>query len=155
VGVAPVVASGAEPAGGRSSHAAEARDAGSIETRSAPAADRLEETADRVEERADRAPARRAPAPPESQADARGSVERVGTKGDRGLADALVTARVKTALVGEEALEGSDINVDTDSRGAVTLAGRVPSEAARKRAIDVAKTVEGVNRVEDTLKVKP
>jgi hyperosmotically inducible protein len=48
----------------------------------------------------------------------------------------------------------SDIDVDVKN-GVVTLQGTVPSEAARARAIAVAKANDGVKNVVDQLKIAP
>jgi hyperosmotically inducible periplasmic protein len=67
--------------------------------------------------------------------------------------DAYILSRVKGRFVGVDVLKGSDINVDVDKH-VVTLKGSVPSEAARARAIDIAKRTEGVHDVVDRLTVK-
>ena len=67
--------------------------------------------------------------------------------------DAWITTKVKWFFLGEDALKGSDINVDTASK-VVTLKGTVASEAGRRRAIQLASTTEGVTRVVDHLTIK-
>jgi len=52
----------------------------------------------------------------------------------------------------EKSLEDSDINVDVKN-GAVTLKGRVQTEAGRARAVEVARSTAGVKSVNDTLKI--
>jgi osmotically-inducible protein OsmY len=49
-------------------------------------------------------------------------------------------------------LRASSINVDTNNH-VVTLKGAVPTEAARDKALAIAKEVEGVNKVVDSLTV--
>jgi osmotically-inducible protein OsmY len=49
-------------------------------------------------------------------------------------------------------MRASSINVDTNDH-VVTLKGAVADEAARAKAISLAKEVEGVNRVVDKLQV--
>jgi osmotically-inducible protein OsmY len=66
--------------------------------------------------------------------------------------DAWITTKVKTSFVGEDALKGSDINVDTDNH-VVTLHGTVKTAAGRDRALEIAKTTEGVNRVVNKLTI--
>jgi len=68
--------------------------------------------------------------------------------------DAYILSRVKSRFVGVDVLKGSDINVDCDKK-VVTLKGTVPSEAARARAIDLAKHTEGVHEVVDHLTIGP
>jgi hyperosmotically inducible protein len=68
--------------------------------------------------------------------------------------DPLVTAKVKTRIIKDDLLDKSDINVDTDKDGLVTLKGTVPSEAAHARALELARSTEGVRQVVDRLAVK-
>ena len=79
--------------------------------------------------------------------------EGAGKVGDE-TSDAYILSRVKTRFAGVDVLKGSDINVDCDNK-VVTLKGTVPSEAARARAIDIAKRTEGVRNVVDRLTVGP
>lgn len=66
------------------------------------------------------------------------------------ISDRWITTKVSWFFVGEDVLDGSDINVDTDNR-VVTLKGRVPSQAARVRATALARQTEGVRDVRDEL----
>ena len=68
------------------------------------------------------------------------------------MTDGWITTRVNSRFVNEDLLKGSNINVDCDNR-VVTLKGTVPSEAARARALDIAKHTEGVHEVVDRLTV--
>ena len=68
------------------------------------------------------------------------------------ITDAWITTKVKWFYLGDEALKGSSINVDTSNR-VVTLNGSVPSAAARTRAIDLANDTDGVLKVVDHLKI--
>jgi hyperosmotically inducible protein len=68
--------------------------------------------------------------------------------------DGYILTRVKSKFVGVDLLKGSDINVDADKQ-VVTLRGTVTSEAARARAIALAKETEGVNSVIDRLTIAP
>jgi hyperosmotically inducible protein len=70
------------------------------------------------------------------------------------ITDAWITTKVKTQFVGEDALKGSDINVDTNDH-VVTLKGTVASEAGRTRAVAIAKATKGVTRVVDDLTISP
>ena len=70
------------------------------------------------------------------------------------ITDAWITTRVKSKFVGEDLLKGSDINVDTNDH-VVTLKGTVMSAAARARATEQAKEVEGVHKVVDRLTIGP
>jgi len=66
------------------------------------------------------------------------------------ITDAWITTKVNWFFVGEDALKGSDINVDTADH-VVTLKGTVKTAAGRTRAVSLAKNTEGVRRVVDQL----
>ena len=74
--------------------------------------------------------------------------------GQNPVKDGWITFKIHSAYVPEAALEGSDIDVTTRA-GVVTLAGTVPSEASRARAIAVAKATDGVKSVTDSLRLAP
>jgi hyperosmotically inducible protein len=62
--------------------------------------------------------------------------------------------KVHSEFINEDVLNGSDIDVDVKD-GIVTLQGTVPSEAARKRALELARKNDGVKGVTDQLRVLP
>ena len=66
--------------------------------------------------------------------------------------DSTLTARVKTALIGDERTKARQIDVDT-YRGDVQLNGFVDSAAAKTAAGSVAQNVAGVNKVTNNLQV--
>jgi hyperosmotically inducible protein len=66
--------------------------------------------------------------------------------------DSWVTMKVHSQFVPEDALEGSDIDVDTNA-GVVTLTGTVVTEAGRTRAVAIAKGTDGVKSVNDRLRI--
>lgn len=68
------------------------------------------------------------------------------------ITDAWITTKVNWFFVGEDVLDGSNINVDTADK-VVTLKGTVPSEAARTRAKALAERTEGVKSVRDQLTI--
>ena len=68
--------------------------------------------------------------------------------------DAWITTALHTKFVDEDTLKGSNINVDTDNH-VVTLKGTVATVAGRDRAVQIAKTTQGVTRVIDTLTISP
>lgn len=68
--------------------------------------------------------------------------------------DGWLVMKVHSEMVDEDVLSGSDIDVDVKN-GVVTLQGTVPSEAARARAIAVARANDGVKNVVDQLKIAP
>jgi osmotically-inducible protein OsmY len=65
-----------------------------------------------------------------------------------------ITTRVKTAIFNEPSLKVMDISVSTENR-VVTLSGTVKTRAERAKAIQVARSVEGVKAVKTDLQVKP
>jgi osmotically-inducible protein OsmY len=79
-------------------------------------------------------------------------IKREVAQAGEAVTDSWITAKVKTQFVSEDALDGSDINVDTDN-DVVTLRGTVPSESARQRAMEIARSTKGVQRVDDKLSV--
>ena len=68
--------------------------------------------------------------------------------------DGWLIMKVHSEMVDEDVLSGSNIDVDVKN-GVVTLQGTVPSEAARSRALAVAKANDGVKSVVDQLKIAP
>ncbi len=75
-----------------------------------------------------------------------------GNSGDQ-ISDTWITSKVKSQFVGVDALKGSDLKVDTDNDGVVTLSGTVPNEAARARAVEIARTTRGVHKVVDNTRL--
>ncbi|MCW5627049.1 MAG: BON domain-containing protein [Burkholderiales bacterium] len=67
--------------------------------------------------------------------------------------DAAITTSVNAGLVKDPDLSALRIDVDTKD-GVVSLEGTAPSETARDRAIEIARSVKGVVAVENRLTVK-
>lgn len=67
--------------------------------------------------------------------------------------DSVVEGKVKTALLQDPAVSGLVVTVES-SRGAVRLGGFVNSAAEKRRAVEVARSVEGVGSVKDNMVVK-
>jgi hyperosmotically inducible protein len=74
--------------------------------------------------------------------------------GQNPVKDGWITFKIHSAYVPDDQLEGSDIDVTTRA-GVVSLAGTVPSEASRARAISIAKSTDGVKSVTDSLRIAP
>jgi hyperosmotically inducible protein len=68
--------------------------------------------------------------------------------------DAWITMKIHSQFIPENALEDSNIDVDTQN-GVVTLTGTVASAAGRTRAVEIAKATDGVKNVNDKLRVAP
>lgn len=73
----------------------------------------------------------------------------VGEKMD----DTVITSKVKTALMADPDIKGMNINVTT-TKGEVKLEGKVASEEQVKKAMEIAREVEGVTGVQNNLQVK-
>jgi hyperosmotically inducible periplasmic protein len=67
--------------------------------------------------------------------------------------DTTLTTSVKTALARDKASSLTRIDVDT-VKGVVSLNGVVPSAADKTRAVEVARSVNGVKKVNDNLQVQ-
>lgn len=67
--------------------------------------------------------------------------------------DSIVTVRVKSALLADQSIKSSDIAVAT-SKGKVQLSGFVDSQAQITRAIEIARSVEGVQSVDHEMSIK-
>lgn len=61
--------------------------------------------------------------------------------------DTWITTKVKSDLLATKDVAGTDVKVET-SNGLVSLSGTVKSQAERDKAIDVAKRIDGVKRVD-------
>jgi hyperosmotically inducible protein len=79
----------------------------------------------------------------------------VGSKGVKAaVTDTAITTKLKASFLSDETLRKGKISVTTNN-GLVILSGTVPSEAARQRAVAVARDQDGVLRVDDKLTVAP
>ena len=67
--------------------------------------------------------------------------------------DTVITAKVKTAILGDSTLKSTEINVET-FKGVVQLSGFVKSQADVNQAVVVAKNVHGVKSVKNDMLVK-
>jgi len=72
----------------------------------------------------------------------------IGTQID----DALITAKIKAKLIEDPVTKARKIDVDTVN-GVVTLTGVVESEKEIERAIEIAKSVPGVKKIVNNLRV--
>lgn len=76
------------------------------------------------------------------------------SKTGEAVTDAWITTDLKTRITADKTLRAGDIHVDTDHY-VVTLTGSVPSAAARVKAAETAREVNGVTRVIDRLRIQP
>lgn len=69
------------------------------------------------------------------------------------LDDSVLTTKVKTSILGDSKLKLLQINVET-YKGVVQLSGFVDSKSAADKAVELARTVNGVKSVNNSLIVK-
>jgi hyperosmotically inducible periplasmic protein len=67
--------------------------------------------------------------------------------------DAVIVARVKTALVGDERTRAYQVEVKAND-GVVQLGGFVDSQASKSAAAEIARSVNGVRRVSNNLEIR-
>lgn len=67
--------------------------------------------------------------------------------------DSVITLKVKTAILADDTLKSSEINVET-FKGIVQLSGFVNSQADIQRAVAVAGDVGGVKSVKNDMQLK-
>jgi osmotically-inducible protein OsmY len=70
------------------------------------------------------------------------------------LDDSAITLKVKSAILGDETLKSSEINVET-FKGVVQLSGFVNSQTDINHAVVVANNVNGVTSVKNDMQLKP
>ena len=68
--------------------------------------------------------------------------------------DSVVTAKVKAKLIDDPVTKAGQISVET-FKGTVQLSGFVDTAESKSRAETVAKSVDGVGKVKNSLVVKP
>ena len=66
--------------------------------------------------------------------------------------DAGITTNVKSKMAADDSVKALEINVDTRN-GVVTLTGDVDSAIAKERAVQIARTTDGVRDVVDNIPV--
>ena len=86
---------------------------------------------------------------PKRKEQAKTAADRIGKE----ISDTWITTKVQSMYFLDREVKGMDIDVTTNA-GIVTLAGAVDSDAARKKAIADANSIEGVKQVVDKLVVK-
>jgi hyperosmotically inducible protein len=67
--------------------------------------------------------------------------------------DTVLTTKVKAALLGDQALKGFDIKVET-RKGVVQLSGFVETQALIDQAVSLARNVSGTKNVENSMAIK-
>jgi osmotically-inducible protein OsmY len=67
--------------------------------------------------------------------------------------DAVITTKVKAAILEEKSLKSTEINVET-FKGVVQLSGFVTSKDNIDKAVEVTRKVNGVKSVENSMTLK-
>ncbi|MDH4396504.1 MAG: BON domain-containing protein [Limnobacter sp.] len=67
--------------------------------------------------------------------------------------DTLITTKVKSAIFNEPTLKSAEINVET-FKGAVQLSGFINSREDMNKAVEVTRSVSGVNSVKNDMRLK-
>lgn len=82
-----------------------------------------------------------------------GTMERTASNAGRAVDDSVITGKVKAALVADPTTKAHQIEVET-FKGTVQLSGFVDNAEARKRAGEIAKNVDGVKDVKNSLSLR-
>ena len=67
--------------------------------------------------------------------------------------DSAITTAIKAKMTAAGLPSLIHISVDTDDKGAVTLSGDAPNQAAVDKAVSIAKGVKGVTSVDNLIKI--
>jgi len=67
--------------------------------------------------------------------------------------DSVLTSKVKAAILNEPTLSSAEINVET-FKGVVQLSGFVNSRADIKKAVEIARGINGVKSVKNDMQLK-
>lgn len=68
--------------------------------------------------------------------------------------DSVITTKIKAKLADEKMSSLAHIKVDTHSKGAVVLSGRVRTQEEADKAVSIARETEGVTSVKNNLHIK-
>ncbi len=85
--------------------------------------------------------------------DDRGAVERTAANAGRVVDDSVITGKVKAALVADPTTKAHQIEVET-FQGRVQLSGFVETSEARNRAVEIARNVDGVKDVRNSMQLR-
>ena len=82
-----------------------------------------------------------------------------GTDGDRThpvtfVKDSVITTKIKAKLADEKMSSLAHVKVDTHSKGAVVLSGKVRTQEDADKAVSIARDTEGVTSVKSKLKIQ-
>lgn len=84
-------------------------------------------------------------------ATAAGQIKQDAKAAGEAVSDGWITTKVKSALIYNRSVDGSDIDVDVKD-GVVTLRGHIDSDYEGKQAVNIAQGIKGVKSVKSELK---
>lgn len=84
-------------------------------------------------------------------ATASGKIEKEAKQAGEAVSDGWITTKVKSALLYNRTVDGTDIDVETKN-GVVTLRGHIDSDYEGKQAVNIASGIKGVKSVKSDLK---
>lgn len=87
-------------------------------------------------------------------ADEEGKIKATANAVGEAVDDATLVARVKSGLLRSPEVEGLDVNVDAKD-GVVTLSGTAATQTEKASAERIARTSDGVKKVENRIVIKP
>jgi hyperosmotically inducible protein len=67
--------------------------------------------------------------------------------------DSVITTKIKAKLAEEKPSSLAHIKVDTDSKGAVVLGGKVKTQEEADKAVSIARATEGVTSVKSNIRI--
>lgn len=68
--------------------------------------------------------------------------------------DSVITTKIKAKLADEKISSLAHIKVDTHSKGAVVLSGKVKTQEEADKAVAIARETEGVTSVKSKIQIK-
>lgn len=76
-----------------------------------------------------------------------------GTKTGEYVDDSWITSKVKSEMLADKTVKGTNITVNT-TKGVVTLSGHAGSVQESTKAVEIARSVKGVTSVENDIQVQ-
>lgn len=68
--------------------------------------------------------------------------------------DSVITTKIKTKMAADKHVSAMDVKVDTDKDGVVVLSGTAKSQSEIDHAISISRSVDGVTKVINHIKIK-
>ncbi len=69
------------------------------------------------------------------------------------VSDSVITTKIKAKLADEKMSSLVHVSVDTDSKGAVSLSGKVRTQEEAAKAVSIARETEGVTSVRSNIQI--